>query len=124
MRHRLSRCPICGNLAARIADSGEPLCCCGAIMADLESGDTGASPERHAPRISREGNTVTVSAGHVPHHMSDAHFVEWISIDTTSGQQRKALAPGDAPSVSFELSDGEDVLSAAVYCNLHLLFES
>ena len=52
---------------------------------------------------------VFVTVGAVEHPMTEAHYIEWVSMQTTGGNQRKALKPGDAPKVTFALLEGEEV---------------
>ena len=52
----------------------------------------------------------------VPEHCSG-----WVYVQTGHGGQRKALKPGDDPSVTFRLGDDKAVAVYA-YCNLHGLW--
>lgn len=115
-------CPHCGNLVGMIHNSGVPLVCCGEEMLELTPNTTDASQEKHVPVITIQGETVTVEIGSVPHPMVDAHYIEWIYLETRHGGQRKALAPGAAPKASFALTDDEPV-AAFAYCNLHSLWK-
>ena len=62
--------------------------------------------------------------GSVEHPMVEAHYIEWVSLQTKSGNQRKVLKPGDAPEVSFAISEGDEVEAVYAYCNLHGLWKS
>ncbi len=55
--------------------------------------------------------------------MQPEHYIEWISLHTKQGNQRKELKPGDAPKAVFALVDGDEVESAYAYCNLHGLWK-
>ena len=78
--------------------------------------------EKHIPVVNVEGNIVTVKVGEVDHPMMDAHYIEWIALETNMGNQRKELKPGDAPVAQFALLPGEKVVRAIEYCNLHGLY--
>ena len=116
-------CERCGNIVGMIHDSGVNPVCCGQKMSRLEAGTVEASREKHVPVVTREGNTVKVAVGSVAHPMSEEHSITWIYLQTTKGGQRKALSPGEAPEVSFALSDEEPV-AAYAYCNLHGLWKA
>ena len=62
--------------------------------------------------------------GSVEHPMVEAHYIEWVSLQTKSGNQRKVLKPGDAPEVCFAISEGDEVETVYAYCNLHGLWKS
>ena len=68
--------------------------------------------------------TVTITVGSVGHPMLEAHYIEWIMLETKEGRQRKSLKPGDKPVATFALTDGDAVVSAYEYCNLHGLWKS
>ena len=76
------------------------------------------------PVIEQNGSMVTVTVGSVEHPMLDAHYIEWILLETKQGRQRKTLRPGDKPVATFALVEGDDVVAAYEYCNLHGLWKS
>ena len=117
-------CKRCGNIVAVVKASGAPVSCCGEPMSELVAGSVDAAKEKHVPVIAQEGDRVTVTVGSVAHPMAPEHFIEWILLSTTSGNQRKLLKPGDAPVAVFALSPGEQVVSAYAYCNLHGLWRA
>lgn len=123
MRQRFFICPHCGNIVAMVKDSGVPVVCCGEEMKELTPGTSDASVEKHVPVYVVEGDTVRVTVGSVPHPMQPEHFIEWVSLQTKAGNQRKALAPGQEPKVCFRLCDGDEVEAVYAYCNLHSLWK-
>jgi superoxide reductase len=82
-----------------------------------------AAHEKHIPVIEVDGNTVTVTVSTVEHPMLEVHYIEWIMLETEQGRQRKALRPGEKPAAVFSLAEGDKVLSAYAYCNLHGLWK-
>lgn len=116
-------CKHCGNIVAYVKESGVPVVCCGEEMTELIPGTTDASKEKHVPVISVDGNIVTVTVGSVEHPMLPEHYIEWISLQTEQGNQRKELKPGDEPKAVFALADGDTVIAAYEYCNLHSLWK-
>lgn len=117
-------CETCGNFVGMIKDSGVPMMCCGKKMKELIPGTTDAAFEKHVPVYTVEGNIVTVTVGAVKHPMLDVHYIEWIAIETEKGAQRKVLKPGEAPTVSFALTDDDAVVAVYAYCNLHGLWKA
>ena len=71
--------------------------------------------------VKREGNILTVEVGEVVHPMEQGHYIEWISVQTNLGNQRKAVK--DQPKAIFALLDGEEVEAVYAHCNLHGLWK-
>ncbi len=117
-------CKHCGNIVAKVRDSGVPVVCCGEDMSELVPGAVDAAAEKHVPVIKVQGDTVMVSVGSVAHPMTDEHYIQWVALQTAAGNQRKALKPGDKPEVCFALCPGDQVEAAYAYCNLHSLWRS
>jgi len=120
----LFKCEHCGNIIAYLKDSGVRVQCCGEEMKPLIPNTTDAAGEKHVPFIAVDGNTVTVTIGAVEHPMLDAHYIEWILLETKEGRQRKTLKPGEKPVAVFSLTAGDEVVAAYEYCNLHGLWKA
>ena len=119
------RCEVCGKIVALVNDcSSCPTKCCGEPMKEIIPNTSDGAAEKHVPVIKVDGRHVTVEVGSVAHPMLDVHYIEWIALETNKGNQRKQLKPGDAPRAEFALLDGEKVIAAYAYCNLHSLFKS
>ncbi len=116
-------CEHCGNIVAMVKSSGAPVMCCGEKMKEIIPGTTDAAQEKHVPVYEVKDNLVEVTVGAVEHPMQPEHYIEWIAIHTTGGNQRKELKPGEAPKACFALCPGEKVLEAYAYCNLHSLWK-
>lgn len=123
MDQKFFQCEVCGKMVAVVKDTRVPLMCCGRKMNELIPGTVEASAEKHIPVWSVEGNVVTVTVGSVIHPMVEEHYIEWISLQTKQGNQRKVLAPGQAPTACFALCEGDEVVAAYAYCNLHGLWK-
>ena len=121
-RDEVYQCELCGNLVSVVHGAGGSLVCCGQDMVHLKGNTTDAAVEKHVPVISKEGNTVTVTVGKVPHPMEEKHFIEVIGVLTEAKLYRAYLKPGDTPEATFEI-DGA-VKCARAYCNLHGLWVS
>ena len=124
MEQRFFICETCGNIIAMVKPSGVPVVCCGKPMKQIVPNTTDAAQEKHVPVWSKEGNLVKVQVGSVAHPMIPAHYIEWVSLQTKAGNQRKALAPEQAPEVTFALTDGDEVEAVYAYCNLHGLWKA
>ena len=124
MQQKFLICRHCGNIVAVIRDQGVPIYCCGEEMQELIPGKTEASGEKHIPVYKLEGNTVHVTVGSVEHPMTEQHYIEWVSLQTKQGNQRKALKPGDDPQVCFAMCEGDEVVAVYAYCNLHGLWKA
>ncbi len=122
MELKFYRCKHCGKIIAIVNDTKVPTICCGEAMEELIPGTTDAAVEKHVPVITKNGNIIEVKVGSVEHPMAPEHYIEWIALRTKQGNQRKILKPGDAPAATFALVDGDEVLEAFAYCNLHSLW--
>ena len=86
----------------------------------LTANTTDGAYEKHVPVIEHTGDFVTVKVGSVAHPMLDAHWIEWIVLETITGYQKHDLKPGDIPEAHFAVT--EPVVAAYEYCNLHGLW--
>ena len=124
MSQKFYKCEHCGNIVEMINDAGVPIMCCGQKMKELVAGESDGAAEKHVPEYKVEENVVEVNVGSVDHPMVDVHWIEWVSLESKQGIQRKHLKPGDAPHVSFVLSEGDEVAAVYAYCNLHGLWKA
>ncbi|MBQ6679490.1 MAG: desulfoferrodoxin [Lachnospiraceae bacterium] len=123
MEQKFYICKHCGNMIAFVKESGVPVICCGEKMTEVVPGTTDAAVEKHVPVVTVENNIAVVSVGSVAHPMLPEHYIEWISIQTNYGNQRKVLTPGSEPKACFALLPGEEIEAAYAYCNLHSLWK-
>ena len=93
-------------------------------MKALTPNTSDGAGEKHVPIIKTEGNLITVAVGSVEHPMLEAHYIEWIMLETKQGRQRKTLKPGEKPVAVFALTDGDEAVAAYEYCNLHGLWKA
>ena len=117
-------CNHCGNIIRFEKDTGVPVMCCGEKMEELVPGTTDAAQEKHVPAIEVNGDVVTVRVGSVEHPMEPEHYIEWIILETKKGSQKVSLTPFDKPEATFALTDGDEVVAAYEYCNLHRLWKA
>lgn len=118
------RCKHCGKIIAIVKGCPCPTICCGEEMEEIVANTTEGAFEKHIPVVKVEGNIVRVEVGSVLHPMLEAHYIEWIALETKNGNQRKVLKPGDAPVAEFALIPGDEVVAVYEYCNLHGLWKA
>ena len=116
-------CEHCGNIIEYVKESGVPVMCCGQKMTELVPGTSDGAHEKHVPVVVIDGDKVTVEVGSVEHPMVEAHYIQWIAIETTKGSQRVKLECTDKPRAEFKLAGGEELVAAYEYCNLHGLWK-
>lgn len=124
MEQKFFICKHCGNIIAMVKESGVPVVCCGEKMSQIIPGTTDASVEKHVPVYEVKDGKVVVTVGAAEHPMLPEHYIEWVSIQTKQGNQRKMLQPGQAPQVCFCLCEGDEVEAVYAYCNLHSLWKA
>ena len=93
-------------------------------MKEIIPGTTDASVEKHVPVYEVKDNKVVVTVGSAIHPMTEEHYIQWISLQTKKGNQRKELKPGQEPKACFALCEGDEVVAVYAYCNLHSLWKS
>ena len=117
-------CEHCGNIIEYVNNAGVPVMCCGQKMTELVPGTSDGAVEKHVPVVAINGNEVTVKVGEVAHPMVEAHYIQWIVIETKKGSQMVKLNPEEEPQATFLLADGDEFVEAYEYCNLHGLWKS
>ncbi len=118
------RCNHCGNIIVFMESKGVPVVCCGEKMTELVPGSTDGAFEKHVPVIEKDGSKVKVSVGSVAHPMMEEHYIQFIVLETKQGFAKKDLKPSDAPVAEFVLADGDEIVAAYEYCNLHGLWKA
>lgn len=119
------RCEGCGNFVMFFGE--KTACtpkCCGETMKEVVANTTDAATEKHVPVVAVDGSTVTVTVGSTIHPMLEAHYIQWIILETSQGYQKKDLKPGQEPKAVFALAEGETPVAAYEYCNLHGLWKA
>ena len=124
MEQKFYKCEHCGNIIAMVKNTGVSVVCCGEKMKEIFPGTVDASLEKHVPVFEVKDNVVYVTVGAVMHPMEEKHFIEWISLQTNAGNQRKVLKPGTEPKAAFAICEGETVEAVYAYCNLHGLWKA
>ena len=117
------KCPQCGNIVTLLYEEKGKLVCCGEKMKELIPGTVDAAKEKHIPEVEVEGSLVKVTVGEVIHPMIEVHYITFILIETTKGHQIKYLQPNEKPYAEFVLAEGEELVAAYEYCNLHGLWK-
>ena len=123
MEQMFYQCKHCGKIIAVVKETGVGVYCCGDEMEELVPGVVEASLEKHIPVYEVVGNKVLVNVGSIAHPMAPEHYIEWVSLQTKAGNQRKQLKPGDDPKVCFTICEDDEVEAVYAYCNLHGLWK-
>ena len=123
MEMKFYKCAHCGQIIAVVKGTKVPVMCCGEPMKEIIPGTTDASVEKHVPVWEVKDGKVLVSVGSAAHPMIPEHYIEWVSLQTKQGNQRKALQPGDEPKVCLSICEGDEVEAVYAYCNLHSLWK-
>jgi len=118
------RCKHCGNLVMMIHKSGVPMICCGEEMELLSENTVDAAVEKHVPAVTLDGNKIHVAVGSVAHPMIEAHYIQWIALETDKGVQIKYLHPNEEPTADFAIIENEQPLKVYEHCNLHGLWSA
>jgi superoxide reductase len=116
------KCEICGNIAEIVRAGADILVCCGQPMKLQVENTVDASKEKHVPVVENVKGGVLVKVGAVEHPMLEAHYIEWIEVQTANKLYRKYLNPGDIPQALFLIN--EEVVSVREYCNVHGLWKA
>lgn len=127
MKQKFLKCNKCGAMVGVVKDCTCENCgikCCGDQMVELIPGESDGAKEKHVPVYVKDGNKIIVTVGEVNHPMAEEHYIEWISIQTKFGNQRKVLNPGEEPKACFALCEGDEVEAVYAYCNLHGLWKA
>lgn len=124
MKQKFYKCSVCGQIVAMVKETKIPVMCCGRAMQEMLAGTTDASVEKHVPEYKVEDGVVKVDVGSVEHPMIEEHYIEWVSLQTKKGNQRKALKPTSKPYVEFLISKDDKVEAVYAYCNLHGLWKA
>ena len=124
MEMKFYRCSHCGQIVAMVKNKGVPIICCGEPMKEIIAGSSDGAKEKHVPVYEVKGNEVVVKVGAIAHPMTEEHYIEWVSLKTKFGNQRKALKPNGIQEVRFALCEGDEVEEVYAFCNLHGLFKA
>ena len=115
MTVKLLKCNGCGKMVLEVIGSKCPTKCCGEPMVELVPNTSDGAGEKHVPAVKVEGNKVTVQVGEVLHPMLEAHYINFVILETDKGYQKHDLKPGETPEAHFGVT--EPVIAAYEYCN-------
>ncbi len=116
------KCKHCGNIITKVKDMGVPVMCCGDQMEELIANTVDAATEKHVPIVEVNDNKIIINVGEVNHPMEDAHFIEFIVIETENGICIRNLKSTEEPKVDSYINS--KVLNVYAYCNLHGLWKA
>lgn len=120
---KIFKCEKCGKMLLTMIGSGCIPHCCGEEMTVLEANTTDGALEKHVPYVKAEGSRYAVQVGETVHPMMEAHYIQWIALETASGVQVRYLKPGEEPCAEFLTAEGDKAVAVYEYCNLHGLWK-
>jgi len=124
-RKEIYRCSVCGKVIEILNPGNPETMCCGQPMILMEEQTAEWKGEKHVPKLTIDGNKVTVDIGismGTPHPMTEEHYIMWIELICQNDcYKRKFLKPGDEPKATFVVADTIGI-SAREYCNIHFLW--
>ena len=94
----------------------------GEPQVELTANTEDAAVEKHVPAVTVDVDTVSVVVGDVEHPMLDAHYIQFIVLETSKGYQVKYLKPEEKPVAEFVMAADEKAVAVYEYCNLHGLW--
>ena len=121
---KLLYCEHCKKIVEVVNDTAVPVMCCGQKMTEIKANSTEAAVEKHLPVINADGQKVTVTVSTVEHPMIDTHYITNIWLETDKAMYKKSLIPNEKPEAVFYVAEGEKVVAAYEYCNLHGLWKT
>ncbi len=124
MKQRFYVCKHCGNIIAMVKANGPAVVCCGEPMSVMECNTNPDLAKKHKPVVNIDGNKVVVTIGEIEHPATEEHYIDWVSLETKKGNQRKEIPNGDKAQVVFMLEEGDAVINAYSLCNLHGLWKT
>jgi len=120
MRQKFVKCNTCGNMITFVDEKQMPECC-GKVMAEIPYAAEGEA--EHIPVVNITGSKIKVSVADGSHPMTDDHYIQWVTMETRTGVQRKNLKPGDELiDILFLVPPTDEIVSSHAYCNVHGLF--
>ena len=118
---QIYKCAICGKIVEVLHTGAGQLVCCGQPMNLMEAKTQDQGQEKHLPVVEQTPEGVKVRVGSIEHPMEEAHYIEWIEINTVDGKSgKKFLNPGDKPVAIFQTKS--EIESIRAYCNIHGLW--
>jgi superoxide reductase len=121
-KRSIYKCESCGTVIESLWNGEQAVLCCGKEMKELIANTQDAAKEKHVPVIEKNGNTVKVKIGSVPHPMTKEHYILFIELIAGQKVLRHEFKETDTTAeATFTIN--EDVpLIAREYCNLHGLW--
>jgi superoxide reductase len=118
----LYKCDGCGVIVESLWNGDENLFCCDKEMKQLMPNTTDAAREKHVPVIERNGTTIKVKIGSIPHPMTKEHYILFIELIAGNKVLRHDFVEGDAVAeAEFQIQENVPLI-AREFCNLHGLW--
>lgn len=114
------KCKNCGDVVIRLLNENSE---CKPNMEELVANTVDASSEKHLPVAVCENGFVKVKVGSIMHPMEQAHYIQFIAVQTEDSYILKTLSPEKAPEVEIYVGE-EKPVAIYEYCSLHGLWKT
>lgn len=121
-RYEVYKCEACGNVVWVMHGGEGTLVCCGEDMKLMKAQTAEMAMEKHVPVLEKIEGGYRVYVGSTEHPMTEAHYIEWISLCTANQVYIQYLKPFEKPEAIFHVTD--EPLFLYEYCNLHGLWQN
>ena len=115
-------CEKCKNLVKVVDAHADALVCCGQPMDLLTPHTEDAGKEKHVPVIVAEGEKTRIILGDVPHPMTEAHYIDFIQVETKDGKIGSQYVKGQEKAEAVFNLRADEIVEVLAYCNLHGLW--
>lgn len=116
------KCNICGNIVEVVHGGDGELVCCGQPMLKLLAKTSEQEgKEKHVPVVERDGDSIRVKVGSVPHPMEEKHHIEWVELVADGKTYREFFEPGKPAEAVFNVQ--AERIAVREYCNVHGLWK-
>jgi len=115
------KCPICGNIVAKIDGDMKRVICCGKTMEQMVANLEDAAVEKHVPVYEKVEDEIVVRVGEIEHPMEKEHYIMWIAQVKDNRTIHVNLYPEQSTETRFPYIP-DSILYA--YCNKHGLWKT
>ena len=119
---RFFKCNKCEEVIVKLIDKDAKLSCCGEEMKEILANTVDASLEKHMPVVNVNNGFVEVKVGSVLHPMEEAHYINFIAVETENGYSVVTLTPNQSPEAKIYVGKNK-VIAVYEYCSLHGLWK-
>ncbi len=113
------KCKKCNDVIVKLVKNGDDS---SQGMEEIIANTTDAATEKHLPVAKLENGFVEVTVGSISHPMEEAHYINFIAVETNNGYHIVSLEPSNKPEAKIYVGNSK-VIAVYEYCNLHGLWK-